>query len=359
MRVRLFIGSSEESREIVAKLTVLMEEKGYDVQPWTEKFPAGAFVAQSFLDVLDDNDYFIFIMTSDTQITRKSSGSHSSGPNLNVLFEVGAAYGRHGVLRTLIVKSPDVEMITDLSGLITISLPKGVGDQNFDSHLATIARSLADRLKTLSLTDTTINSKLRWLSLMRCKPANQDFVIERLDELDIAKQLGVHYICKGVLWGGHDNFLLFSAPSVDGFIEFITKLRVSLNPHIDSVDSRMVFPTKCWQSQKHLLGAAKIFHMVLISCRPGFVEDAYKALLRAARSDEQRNLYKIQIVCIGILTGDADIFFITAAQDTSEHQEFIQKYLNTNILAREWLSVNTSSLAITHFALEDSGIDTQ
>jgi Predicted nucleotide-binding protein containing TIR-like domain len=290
-------------------------------------------------------------MTADTVVTRKQPHGSFAGPNLNVLFEVGAAYGRHGTLRTFIVKSPEVEMITDLSGLITIPLKKGVDDPTFDTHLSEIARKLSDGIQTvLRSPNDGQGGTLRWLSLMRCKPANQDFVMSGLDALISGQKPGIKYICRGVVWGVHDDFVLFSAPSVGEFIEFITKLRVSLNPHIESVDSRMVFPAKYWQMQGKLSPTAKVFHMVLLSCRPGLVEPAYSALLRAA----ERSLNPIQIVCVGILTGDADIFFITAGEDTSSHQDFIQKHLPASILNPTMLSANTISLPITSFRLEDA-----
>jgi hypothetical protein len=182
---------------------------------------------------------------------------------------------------------------------------------------------------------------------MRCKPANQDFVISGLDALIGGQKPGINYICRGVLWGVHDDFVLFSAPTVDAFIGFITNLRVSLNPHIESVDSRMVFPAKYWQLQADLSPKAKVFHMVLISCRPGLVEPAYSALLRAAQGTQ----YQIQILCVGILTGDADIFFITAGEGTAAHQDFIQKHLPVSIITPQMLSANTTSLPITNFQL--------
>lgn len=352
MRVRVFLGSSQESVSITNELVGLLEARHLEVKPWTESFRPGGFIAQSFLSVLDAADFFVFVMTSDTLIVDPKDHSQIAGPNQNVLFEVGAAYGRYGVLRTLIIKSPEVQLITDLSGLITIPLTKKPGDSNFKSELATVADQLAAKIETVIATDDSIGGRFRWLSLMRCKPANQKEVVNLLDNEDLDPTHKVRFICKGILWGSHDDFLLFSATSVDEFITFVTKLRWKLDPHLDSVDSRMVFPAKFWQKESALPNHYKVFHMVLVSCRPGQVEGAYRALLKASKSEEQMERFKVQIVCVGILTGEADIFFITAAEQTSDHQSFIERHF-TSLLSRAWLIRNTSSLAITEFEFSD------
>jgi hypothetical protein len=184
---------------------------------------------------------------------------------------------------------------------------------------------------------------------MRCKPALQQDIVrwmQRFEQQAIDKW-DVRYERHGVLWGPPDDFLLFSVPNIEKFIGFITELRSRLGDNLLQVDSRLVFPNKYWQQAAPAPGRMKCFQMVLLSCKPQCVELAYDALVDAAKDEGKRGITEVDIVTVGVTTGEADLFFITAAEREDLHRRFVEKHLHEDVLQDGWLTENTTSMTIT------------
>jgi hypothetical protein len=282
-------------------------------------------------------------MTPDAQSKRLGTETTKAVCNENVLFEAGAAYGRYGLKRVILVKDPSVEIISDLPGVISIPLDTA------SESLNTYAGLVADKIDAhIDKTRISLNEdRVRWLSLMKCKPAQQQKMIYWIKSLEefAKKTWDVRYERHGVLWGPPDNFLLFSAPGVKDFVGFITALRTRFGKLLVQVDSRLVFPNKYWHQDSP--ASAKCHQLVMLSCAPQHVEAAYDALVDAAKHPEKRGTTDIDIVTVGVATGEADLFFITAAASEHQHRAFIEKQLHENILLDGWLTHNTNSMVIT------------
>jgi hypothetical protein len=353
---RIFIGSSssDDGKRVLNQLTRALEEKKiaptlrpkFLLSPWTDDFRPGRSIEQAFSRLLDSNDFFVLILTPDAQSTRLSTGKVTKVCNENVLFEAGAAYGRYGLDRLLLVIDSSVELISELQGIITLSLDSA-NTQTFKANVGRIADEI--ELHISRVISSADDRRIRWLSFMKCKPALQRDVVRWIVKIEqeAYERWNVKYEKYGVLWGPPDDFLLFSAPGVDQFIGFITHLRNRFGDVLQQVDSRLVFPKKYWQQDTPASSEMVSQQLVLLKCAPQYVENAYEALLTAAQNEAARGITEVDIVTVGIATGDSDLFFITASVDEKLHRVFVEKHLHRDILQEGWLVENTTSMAIT------------
>jgi hypothetical protein len=286
----------------------------------------------------------VLLLTPDTEAKRLGSEIVKKVANENVIFEAGAAYGRYGLKRVILLKDPTVEMISDLQGVI--SIPVDVSSPTLNTDVFAVASDIDAHIGRVF--ETEQESRLRWLSLMKCRPALQQRVINWLQkvETEAKRKWDVRYERHGVLWGPPDDFLLFSVPGVEQFIGFITYLRARLGDNLVQVDSRLVFPNKYWHNPIVPV-EMKSLQLVLLACAPQHVESAYDALVDAAKNDALRATTEVEIVTVGVATGDADLFFITAAQREELHRRFVETHLHDSILQEGWLTHNTTSMVIT------------
>lgn len=355
--VRIFIGSSSSSdgKRVVNLLTNALEEKTvsgfpsekrFDVNPWTDEFHPGSSIEEAFSRLLDANDFFVLILTPDAESTRFSTGIAKKVCNENMLFEAGAAYGRYGLERIILVKDPSLEIISDLKGIITLPFDAS-RTETLNAHIGRIADEIENHINRVS--KTLEDKRVRWLTLMKCKPALQQDVVRWIVkcEQEAMDRWNVTYERYGVLWGPPDDFLLFSVPGIDQFISFITYLRSRFGKVLQQVDSRLIFPGKYWRQSTPVKPELTSNQLVMLSCSPECVERAYEALVRAAKNEKERGISEVDIVTVGIATGDADLFFITASKNENMHRVFVEKHLHEDILQDGWLVENTTSLVIT------------
>ena len=353
-KIKVFIGSSSsnEARRVVGLLTQALESlttntnvKKYRVSPWMDGFGVTNSIEGSFQSLLSSNEFFVLLMTPDAESKRFQTDITKKVCNENVLFEAGAAYGRYGLKRVLLVTDPTVEIVSELSGIITI--PLDITVENLKAHISAVAREIDAHIGNVAVAE--YDTRLRWLSLMKCKPALQQDIVRWMKnfEKQAIANWDVQYERHGVLWGPPDDFLLFSVPNIEKFIGFITALRTRLGDNLIQVDSRLVFPNKYWQQATPAPGRMKCYQMVLLSCAPQCVELAYDALVDAAKDESKRGITEVDIVTVGVTTGEADLFFITAAEREDLHRRFVEKHLHEDVLQDGWLTENTTSMTIT------------
>ncbi len=143
-KLKVFVGSSSEAKEIDLIIRNLLEDCGITVIPWTDIFFPGQFGLESLLDISNDIDGALLIATPDDKTWYR--GEESLSPRDNILFEFGLFLKSLGRYKTGIIIVEDSEhklprVPTDLSGLNFIKLTT--------SKQATIQRRISNWVKQL------------------------------------------------------------------------------------------------------------------------------------------------------------------------------------------------------------------
>lgn len=347
--MKVFIGSSKEGKDIVENLTTALQDRldgEHTILPWTEVFDQQHdFVLDVFSKYLDECGAFIFIFTPDLCGARNRVPKAWTSPNIS--FEAGAAFGRYGRHGFRIVRVGDTEIMSDFSGVLVNSLPA----EPKSTHYARTANKLVTFIQSLEPQESEIPSEvcMRWLSFIKCYPGKQEVLLKWLDNEsdDYANKWGVEMERTGIIAGPHDDFILYTVPDQERFVEFIKSFRASNEQTVQQVDSRLVFPggyysRELTENQKETLPCQTL---VLLSCKPHQVENVFDALRRFSARQEPES--KIQIISVGITTGDDDVFFIAASENASSLRQFVTgPLLSSEWLQAEWLAENTTTLQI-------------
>jgi hypothetical protein len=294
----------------------------------------------------------IFILTPDDQLKqpRRTGGTGLLGRD-HVVFEAGLAAGRYGFERTMILAETSVDLPTDWSGLIHI--PFSIAEVKdlraaLEQPLAQLRTAIRGQSAVIDEQERLLDrqradGRYWYLSMVRVGPGYQGVVQDQLDrEADHFKQKhGVFCEKAGVLFGEYDDFLIFSAPSIEAATKFVTELRWHV-PNIVQVDTRQIFPGFYWNEPHDDLPRPRVEHLILINCVPHTVERVYNKLkdLTAEASP-----HDVAVLRIGIIFGRHDIFLIASAPNIESFDRFITDTLRTSGILGH-LTDNTTSLRI-------------
>lgn len=338
-KIKIFIASASEDETLVAHLQEQLK-KYFIVNPWYSRFDYSKSLENSFRKELDSNDFFVFVCTPNAESVRISNNISKSVANDNLILEFGAAYGRYGIARTIIIQDPTVTLPSDLDGIHTIreDLQKDLDRSKF----IRIADKINSHIKDTEL--ETASKRLHWLSLMKTKPGAQRKFTEILNDFaeEAKSKWDVSLEKYGVVSGYYDNYLIFSVPTIENFVSFITELRRTY-PSLKKVDSRLIFPNKYWTQTDPPPPNFNSHTIVFLECVPEYVEKIYEKILAAAQNESKRGIKGIDIITTGITTGDADLFFIVASESYDACNWFIENDFHNKILPEGWLIDNTTT----------------
>lgn len=117
-RMRLFVGSSSESRAVARCLHSLFSKEG-TIEPrlWEFAFEATDFTMEGLEEAMDQSDFAAFVCAPDDIV--KSRGKTAFVPRDNVLFELGLFMGRIGRKRCFVLtpNGTRVKLPSDLMGI--------------------------------------------------------------------------------------------------------------------------------------------------------------------------------------------------------------------------------------------------
>jgi len=122
MKLRLFVGSSSESKPVVEALSSALQDE-YEVVPWfnDEVFDAGSTALRDLLRAAEESHLGIFVYAPDDRLVIRGAGK--SIPRDNVLFELGmfmSKLGPRGCFPLVANDVPDLRVLSDLDGLTTL-----------------------------------------------------------------------------------------------------------------------------------------------------------------------------------------------------------------------------------------------
>jgi hypothetical protein len=355
MAPRIFVASSKSDEGVCSAISARLRECGLDPRPWIDVFaPDGRLILERFESELEQSDFCIILLSRDIDGHRRIDVPVSVSPqtdpspyaNQNVIFEMGASFGRLGRHRTFVVQIGEpVTGLSDLAGLLTHHIP--VNPSNSDII------ALCDRLRRQidQAQSTQQGNRMRWLTLMRCRPTFQSRVINTLMRHEHAESFSkchVQFERCGVVWGPPDSFVLFTVPGPREFEVFLQELRMLLQGLVDDVDSRMVFPSS-YYSPVEAAGDASLprEHLIFLSCQPNKVEVVFRNIRDHFRQASKGSRSTVRLVASGIVTGEDDVFLITRSASDDEYYSFVQRCLQRDIAPAQYLVKNTTSLGIT------------
>jgi predicted nucleotide-binding protein len=118
-RSRIFLvhGHDMEARE---QVTVFLEKIGLDVLALDEQYSAGKTVIEKFEQNADVK--YVVVLLTDDDVGGKSRDDLRPRPRQNVVFELGFFMGRLGRERICALQKGNVELPSDISGLVWSSL---------------------------------------------------------------------------------------------------------------------------------------------------------------------------------------------------------------------------------------------
>jgi hypothetical protein len=245
-------------------------------------------------------------------------------------------------------------IIVEIEGGSTPSDFKGVQKYAYKNNDPTaLLKNIENRIKAeqkrRSAKLASNSNQLRWLSLIKCSAAKQFKVIDKIEKFkDRANTTyGVVYEEYGVLWGPPDNFMMYTVPDQINFAKFVRDFRNSMSDLATQIDSRLVFPENFWQQATPPPANYVTRQLIILDCKPHQVEKTFDDVMGMAQDEKSKGIHGVDIVKVGITTGDGDIFLITAAESENKHREFVSQHLHAEI--SEQLVSNTSTHPVTNF----------
>lgn len=353
----IFVGSSQVAKQFAAHIAECLTEEAARVKfplrarPWMEVFKDRN--SQAFIDTVDQqlhcNDYFVMLLTPDAEVAKPSGRSIMRVGSENVLLEIGAVIGRHGMDRLFFVWDKKAHAPTDLGldGRGAKLFQSTAAEPVWKAELRKVATEIVGTIRTKSSERHVNDGRTRYLSLIKCAPGHQRKVIEVIKgfEKPAREDSLVHYEQYGVVWGPPDNYLLFSAPGQRYFENFVEALRKAFKKTIRQIDTRTVFTKRYWR-ESAVSQSGNVRHLVLLSCDPSHVESAYGLIVRAAEEGLAEK-WGVRVTNAGVMMGSDDVFLITETKSVSKHQKFIEDYLQPRLTDNDWLVENTTSLMTT------------
>lgn len=121
-KVRVFIISSAEAREVARTVQTAFEHDPFTTIVWTDDvFKIAHYTLQSLEDQVDNCDFAIAVAHADDMT--ESRGKQWPAPRDNVIFELGLFMGRLGNSRAILMEPRDegLKLPSDLAGVTTIT----------------------------------------------------------------------------------------------------------------------------------------------------------------------------------------------------------------------------------------------
>ena len=120
-RIRVFIISSAEARDIARVIQNALSHDPFTVYVWTDDvFRVSSYTLNSLEKQIDDSDFAIAIAHADDHTI--SRGKDWPSPRDNVIFELGLFMGRLGLERAILMEPREdrVKLPSDMAGVTTI-----------------------------------------------------------------------------------------------------------------------------------------------------------------------------------------------------------------------------------------------
>lgn len=120
--MKIFIGSSRESLDLVREIEVWLEEKGHQPIPWDKPglFMPGEQTFRTLMTISRDCDAAVFVFGADDTVWYR--GDTVPSPRDNVLIEYGLFAGGLGPHKAIVCRNGDPKHPIDLAGLTYIDL---------------------------------------------------------------------------------------------------------------------------------------------------------------------------------------------------------------------------------------------
>lgn len=158
MNPRIFVVSSKESGNIrdvlVEKLTAVA-----DVVPWNrdDLWVPGKFILQVLLDFPHMYDFAIAVYGADDNVHYR--GKDTNQARDNVIFETGMFMAHLGYERTFVIvpEKPKVRVLTDLSGLITLSYKEPNQKTGLSGSLDSLCEKIGSHVANLGRRRGTVD----------------------------------------------------------------------------------------------------------------------------------------------------------------------------------------------------------
>lgn len=146
---RVFIGSSNEGKEVAERLAVGLEDMGsIESLVWTQGvFDVGTHVLDGLIKQAAIVDYAILVLSPDDAV--ESRDVLSQAPRDNVIFELGLFIGALGKDRTYMVHPNGVslKLPTDLAGITQARYTATRSDGNLRSALRPAVITIGDQIR--------------------------------------------------------------------------------------------------------------------------------------------------------------------------------------------------------------------
>lgn len=124
-KMKIFIGSSRESKGMMKDIAYIIEECGHTALRWDNKtlFPAGSFTMENIVDISKEADAAVFVFSGDDKTWYR--GKEEATVRDNVLIEYGLFVGAKGIKHSIFVCNNDPKIPTDLLGITRIDNSEG------------------------------------------------------------------------------------------------------------------------------------------------------------------------------------------------------------------------------------------
>lgn len=120
VKKKIFIGSSQESREIAKTIAQTLAEHGSVALRWWNEFPAGSITIDRLIEISQNVDGAVFIFSSDDKIWYR--GDEFKSPRDNVILEYGLFLNKLGRSRVIILKDAESKLPSDVSSITYLKL---------------------------------------------------------------------------------------------------------------------------------------------------------------------------------------------------------------------------------------------
>jgi hypothetical protein len=123
--MKIFLASSNESKQEMHGIARSLEEFGHDTLPWDQPgvFPPGRYPFDVLIEISRSVDAAVFVFAEDDQTWYR--GNDNRQPRDNVLIEYGVFAGTLGPERALICRNGQPKTASDLAGLTHIDISRG------------------------------------------------------------------------------------------------------------------------------------------------------------------------------------------------------------------------------------------
>lgn len=113
--MRIFVGSSKESKELAIEIAQDLGSAGFTAYRWWEQFPAGTITLDRLLEIAEDMDGAVLLFMNDDKLWYRDRQYESARDNVSL--EYGIFVSKLGRKQTLIVRGDNVKLPTDLTGI--------------------------------------------------------------------------------------------------------------------------------------------------------------------------------------------------------------------------------------------------